>query len=138
QVLLPARIAPVVPSVEGEQGVVRCAIPRIETKTRVTRPEPIAEIVATPAGAHEEGAEQRRPPDHVPRPEAPARRQVPPRPAKPDRREQQTAIGQRIIPIAAHVQTAAGGPDISGGAPHPARVIAQPVAGPPQETNTPD
>src|SRR5262249_40820686 len=72
----------------------------------------VAEVVVPPAGADEQRIHERPVSDDIPWPISPAWG-LPERPPERHRSEQQAAIGERIVPVAAHAEVTARRPVIA-------------------------
>src|SRR5262249_29551884 len=139
EALLPAITAELVPVV-GEVGVgdrpgEAVIDPGHEAALDVTSLEVIAEVVMPCSWSHEQGRQQEVRLHNVARRVGPALDENGAIDA--DRGEQQTAVVQRVVPVAVDEDATGGAPDVASGHPDPAGTVSQPVAGPPEEARLP-
>src|SRR5436189_5556507 len=105
----PARIATVPPAVVGKQRikVTRSKrVPGAKSEAPIARPIKVAEEVMVMVRPEPKRTEQTVNADEEPRPVVPPWVE-PIGPVKPDRSEEQTAVGERIIPVAVNINVAA-------------------------------
>src|SRR5438132_11875615 len=135
QPAVPAGVEAVGPAVVVEQRVIAIAVPAVtaprpEAQARVGRAEVAPVVVAAAVWAAEQRGQQPADAEDTMRAVAPAGI-LPERLVEADGGEQQAAVGQGVIPIAADVGAPGRRPRVAGRVPYPVRMAGRPEARPP-------